>query len=89
MLLRIPLANGGYLTVVSVYAPTIQRTSEEKGAFYTKLCSCIALAQNDPLIILGDFNARVGRDGKAWPNIIGKHGVGKMNSNSVMLLEFC
>ena len=89
MLLRIALANGEYLTLVSVYAPSMERTSEEKESFYEKLCSCIAPAQNDLLIILGDFNACVWRDCKSWLNVIDKHGVGKMNSNSVILLEFC
>lgn len=43
----------------------------------------------DTVIILGDFNACVGKDWKSWPNVIGKHGAGKMNSSSLMLLEFC
>ena len=43
----------------------------------------------DTVIILGDFNACVGKDWKSWPNVIGKHGAGKMNSGSLMLLEFC
>ena len=67
----------------------MQRTSEEKEVFYEKLRCCLPPAQNDPLIILGDFNARVGQDYKSWPDVIGKHGVGKMNSNGLMLLEFC
>ena len=41
------------------------------------------------MIILGDLNARVGKDWKAWPKVISKHGVGNMNSNGLMLLEFC
>ena len=31
----------------------------------------------------------MGKDWKAWPNFIGKHGVGNINSNGLMLLEFC
>ena len=43
----------------------------------------------DTVIILGDFNACVGKDWKSWPNVIGKHCAGKMNSSNLMLLEFC
>jgi hypothetical protein len=41
------------------------------------------------LIILGDFNARVGLDHKTWERIIGKNGVGKCNSNGLPLLRAC
>lgn len=47
------------------------------------------MAKDDNSILLGNFNAHVGRDWKSWPSVIGKHGVGKMNSNRLMLLEFC
>ena len=43
----------------------------------------------DKLVILGDFNARVGRDEKQWRGDVRKHGVGKMDSNGLLLLSKC
>ena len=87
--MRIQLKGGDNLTLISVYTPTMQRPQEEKEQFYKMLGSCVSAAEMDSVIILGDFNARVGLDWKSWPNVIGKHGVGKMNSNGLILLEFC
>ncbi len=41
------------------------------------------------LIILGNFNARVGRDHDLWKGIIGRHGIGNCNDNCRLLFEFC
>ena len=89
MTVRFPLMDSNYLTLISVYAPTMQRTTVEKESFFQKLSDCIDKAEGDSIIVLGDFNARVGRDWQLWPSIIGNHGTGKMNSNGLMLLEFC
>ena len=43
----------------------------------------------ESVFILGDFNARVGNDWQSWAIVMGKHVVGKMNTNGLMLLEFC
>ena len=67
----------------------MQRSQDEKEKFYEKLGSCTPAAEKDAIIILGDSNARVGKDWKSWPNVIGKHGVGNVNSNGLMLLAFC
>jgi len=47
--------------VVTAYAPTDVREDAAKDAFYLMLFACLkgALA-NDKLIVLGDFNAKLG-----------------------------
>ena len=41
------------------------------------------------LVVLGDFISRVGRDLEQWRGDVGKHGVGMMNSNGLLLLSKC
>jgi len=44
------------------------------------------------LVILGDFNARVGvlKEGeKDWGGVLGKHGLDEMNERGEELLQFC
>lgn len=89
MSVQIQLTNGSHLTLISVYGPTMQRKHEEKEIFYEKFGDCITRAGNVSIIILKDFNTCTGRDWKPWLSIIGKHGVGNINSNGLMLLEFC
>ena len=89
MTLRLSLSHGRYLTIVSVYAPTMSNPEEKKEEFYHEISSlCRKVPPNDKLIILGDFNARVGTDFNTWKSL-GQHGVGKLNSNGLMLLQFC
>ena len=40
-------------------------------------------------LFLAIFYTRVGKDWQSWPFVIGKYGVGKMNCNGLMQLEFC
>lgn len=89
MVLRLQLKSGEFLKLVSVYGPTMQRSNEEKEHFYESLNTVVNANKQDQIIVLGDFNARVGCDWELWPNVLGKHGIGKMNSSGLILLEFC
>ena len=42
---------------------------------------------DDKIILLGDFNACVGCDYGRWKGVLDKHGVGRMNSNGLLLLR--
>ena len=80
----------GPVTLVSVYAPTLSATPDAKDAFYESLASIIrSVPSSEHLILLGDFNARVGADNDSWPTCLGPFGVGKMNENGQRLLELC
>lgn len=90
MTLRLPLSGNTHLTLISVYAPTMMYPDEVKEQFYKSLHDAIrTVPAKDKLVILGDFNARVGRNHQAWPGVLGPHGYGNENSNGLMLLSLC
>jgi hypothetical protein len=61
-----------------------------KDKFYDDLQNVIAsVPKADKLIILDDFNARVGSDHISWDGTIGKYGVGRWNSNRLLLFQTC
>ena len=90
MALRLPLSGNKHATIVSAYAPTITNPDKVKGKFYNDLDGIISATPcTDKLILLGDFNARVGTDHQTWEGVIGPEGVGKCNSNGLLLLRKC
>lgn len=88
--LRLHLDKGNYLNVISVYAPTLDKSDDIKDKFYEELTLCLdGINAKEQVLLLGDFNARVGRDYEAWPGVLGRHGVGNVNSNGQLLLSLC
>ena len=80
----------GKVNLITAYAPTLQAPDEDKDRFYASLQEVIKSKHTDePLYILGDFNARVGQENHLWPSCLGHHGIGKMNENGQRLLELC
>ena len=78
------------VTLISVYAPTVSATPHTKDLFYENLASIIRnIPSKEQVVVLWDFNARVGADHDLWPTCLGQLGVGKVNENGQQLLELC
>ena len=72
MKIRIPLAKNRYATVFSCYAPTLDSADEDKDTFYEMLDAQVqSVPLADKLLVLSDFNARVGSAHQAWPGVLG------------------
>ena len=90
MTLRVPLVKGDYMTIICVYAPTMVAQEESIEEFYDDLDNAIRRTdKRDKILLLGDFNARVGGRSDLWEGVIGPHGVGNMNQNGLRLLSLC
>nr|VZI29780.1 unnamed protein product [Spirometra erinaceieuropaei] len=89
MSLRLPLRGGGkFATVISAYAPPLTSPDAVRDKFYEDLHALLAtVSKADKLIVLGDFNARVGTDHTAWRGVLGPHGLRGSNDNGLLLLR--
>nr|VZI43833.1 unnamed protein product [Spirometra erinaceieuropaei] len=92
MSLRLPLRRGGgkFATIISAYAPTMTNPDAVRDKFYEDLHALLAtVSKADKLIVLDDFNARVGTDHTAWRGVLGPHGLRGSNDNGLLLLRTC
>ena len=80
------------MSVVSAYAPTA-KAPPGVAKFTDELQDALdRMPADDILVVLGDFNARVGRrDGvnDMWRLVQGRHGIGTCSEAGEQCLEFC
>ena len=80
----------GLVHLISAYAPTLHATDDVKDGFYENLDQILKeIPQNEQIVLLGDFNARIGSNSEAWPICMGPQGHGQLNDNGQRLLELC
>ena len=76
------------MVLIQVYAPTAEASEEEIETFYEDLEKAIKeVHSTNILVILGDFNAKVGKSDHQ--DIMGKFGMGKRNERGERLMNFC
>ena len=78
------------VTIIQVYAPTSDHSDDNLEKFYEEIERVIKRTpRKDILIIMGDWNAKVGPDAyQQWPGTVGKFGWGETNDREMRLLEF-
>ena len=76
------------ITVIQVYAPTINTEEEKVDCFYEDLQNLLELTpKKDVLFIIGDWNAKVGS--QQTHGVTGKFGLGVQNEAGQRLTGFC
>nr|VZI37161.1 unnamed protein product [Spirometra erinaceieuropaei] len=91
MSLRLPLRRGSqFATIISAYAPTMTNPDAVRDKFYEDLHALLAtVPMADKLVVLGEFNARVGTDHTACRGVLDPHGLRGSNDNGLLLLRTC
>jgi len=80
----------GKLLLIQCYAPTNEADDETKSNFYQRLQAIIdQRKRKDVLILMGDFNAKIGADNTNRDQAMGKEGLGKMNENGELFADLC
>lgn len=75
-------------TVIVVYGPSEDERVNRKDQFWEALSDKIEEIQHR-LIIVGDFNSRVGLKNNEAVDVIGEHGEDHLNDNGRRMLDFC
>ncbi|XP_031358768.1 uncharacterized protein LOC116182371 [Photinus pyralis] len=76
------------ITLVITYGPSEDEIASKKDKFWEDL-TAITESISGRLIILGDFNGRVGKRKNEGADVIGNQGEDHKNNNGVRLINFC
>ena len=76
------------IMAMQAYAPTSNTEEAEVEQFYEDLQEVLELThKNDVLLIIGDWNAKLGS--QETPGVTGKFGLGVWNEAGQRLIQFC
>ncbi|XP_068208384.1 craniofacial development protein 2-like [Palaemon carinicauda] len=79
------------MSIIVCYAPTNDSPEEKKEEYYEEIRSVIdEIPERDMKIVIGDFNAKVGRNNQGIENVMGVEVVGEVASeNGAPFISFC
>ncbi|KAL7726621.1 hypothetical protein ACLKA6_010486 [Drosophila palustris] len=79
-----------HITIVQCYAPTEDAQIDDKDEFYATLTATLDNTnRGDIVILMGDFNAKIGSNNTGLETLMGKHGSGTRNNNGDRLTDLC
>ncbi|CAI9717764.1 Hypothetical predicted protein [Octopus vulgaris] len=77
------------VSVIAVYAPTLNADDADKVQFYADLQAAVdAVPSSDVLIVAKDWNARTGPTDDTTRHILGRYGLGVRCDNGERLVSF-
>ena len=78
------------MNAIQCYAPTNDSDEENKDQFYNRLQTIIDKCPvKDVNILMGYFNAKIGKDNTGYEEVMGKHGLGEINENGERFADTC
>jgi exonuclease III len=78
------------ITIINTYAPTNDANQDDKDSFYECLQTSIDRVHNrDMLIMMRDFNAKIGNENQVKELAMGREGQGSLNENGRIFIDLC
>lgn len=77
--------------IVQIYAPTEGTEEEKMEQFYNELQNTLdeIREKGERIVLMGDWNARIGKDENIGLGCMGRHGEEIINRNGVKMIRFC